>query len=78
MKDDRAQFEADIAEFKGDPLIEPTAEEARNGWTAADLTKYLADQKAAANVRINPSSAMRGNKRPQVANSRYNPLKWQR
>ncbi len=78
MTDDREQFQADIEESEGSPLVQPSPEEERNGWTPETLTAYLAEQKAASNIRINPTSALRGNKKPRVANSRYRVFEWQR
>ena len=56
-------------------LVEPTPDEARNGWTAESLTEYLRDQKAAQSMRMNPHSAMR-KQPPRRANSKYRPLRW--
>ena len=56
-------------------LIEPTPDEAKNGWTAETLTAYHAEQKAAQALRIDPNSAIR-RVRPQKANGRYSPLRW--
>jgi hypothetical protein len=54
-----------------DSLIEPTPEEARNGWTAETLTAYVRRQQAARADAIDP--ARRVAPRPPVANSKYNP-----
>ena len=75
-QDDRRLFgnaldEATIAE----PLIEPTDEEKRNGWTAETLTAYVHEQRAAQTVRIDPKSFSR-QARPTRANSKYSPFKW--
>lgn len=59
------------------PIVEPTAGEARNGWTAESLTDYVADQTAAQSMRVNPHSLSRRT-RPARANSRYSPLRWRR
>lgn len=56
-------------------LVEPTPDEARNGWTAESLTEYLRDQKAAQSMRMNPHSVMR-RQPPRRANSKYQPLRW--
>lgn len=59
------------------PLVEPSEDEARNGWTAATLTAYLTEQQAAQSLRVDPHSAMnRQARRPAVANNRYRPLRW--
>ena len=57
-------------------LIEPTAEETRNGWTAQTLTDYHHGQKAAQSLRIDPSSVLRRKAPPVRANSKYRPLRW--
>lgn len=40
-------------------LIEPTPEEARNGWTAETLTDYVAEREAAQAIAVDPTSAAR-------------------
>ncbi len=58
-------------------LIEPSSEEARNGWTAETLTPYLAEQTAAQAERIDPVSPQRKRaRRPTRATSGYRPLRW--
>ncbi len=58
-------------------LIEPSPDEARNGWTAETLTTYLADQTAAQAERIDPVSVARKRaRRPTRASSGYRPLRW--
>ena len=53
-------------------LIEPTDEEAANGWTAEALTAYLADrERAQADVIL-----VRKPKRKRHANSKYSVLRW--
>src|SRR3546814_12014108 len=48
------------------PLVEPSADERRNGWNAASLTKYLQEQQASADLRDDPASSMRRpGRRPQ-------------
>lgn len=54
------------------PLIEPSEDEKRNGWTATSLTQYVIEQDAAASLRLDP--AMRQT-RPRRCNSRYNPFR---
>lgn len=59
------------------PLIEPSDEEKRNGWTAETLTAYLNQQHAAQGVRVDiHSDERRQGRRPVMANNRYNPLRW--
>ena len=59
------------------PVVEPTEDERRNGWTSETLTAYLVDQRAAQSLRINPNSAMnRRARRPDKQNGRYRPLRW--
>jgi hypothetical protein len=57
-------------------MIEPTTDEARNGWTPETLTAYLAAQKASQSLRIDPASELRRKSPPARANSKYRPLKW--
>ncbi len=60
-----------------DELIEPSDDEARNGWTAAALTAYLRSQTAAQAERIDQQSpASRHARRPTRANNVYRPLRW--
>lgn len=59
------------------PLIEPSADEIKNGWTAESLSSYVAEQRASQELRVDPASAMnRQGRRPRRANSRYRPLRW--
>ena len=53
-------------------LVEPTEDEARNGWEAEGLTAYLAERERAQAVAI----LDRKPARPRWANSRYSPLRW--
>jgi hypothetical protein len=69
----RAHKAADVAI----DLIEPTADEARNGWDAETLTAYVRDQTAAAELRADPASVTRRVK-PVRASSKYNPFRWRR
>lgn len=65
----------DVAERGG--LIQPTPEEARNGWTPEALTAYVAEQRAAQELRADPHSLFRrGARKPMKANSKYSPLRW--
>lgn len=58
-------------------LVQPTADEARNGWTAETLTAYLQEQQASASLRADMGSAMRRQgRRPQRQNRDYRPLRW--
>lgn len=57
--------------------VEPTPDEARNGWTAETLSLYLAGREAGAAVNLDPSSMHRmAARRPAVQNHRYNPRRW--
>lgn len=63
------------------PKVEPTTDEARNGWTTETLTAYLNSQNAAAQQKINPNSKFRQmQRRPTRANGiwngMYRPLRW--
>jgi hypothetical protein len=78
MKDDKRQFSRALDEAKETiGRIEPTADEARNGWTAATLTAYVQEQTAAQSLRADPHSAMR-QVIPTRANSKYSPFMWRR
>ena len=56
--------------------IEPTPEEAANGWTADTLSAYVAERRAAEEVRIDPRA--RRKPRPQWANSTLARSRWVR
>lgn len=58
-----------------DDLIQPTEEEARNGWTAETLTEYVKRQADVQKGVIYFDPQHRQPKRPAVANGRYNPLR---
>lgn len=65
------------AEATQPALIQPTDEEARNGWTPETLTAYLNEQRAVQSLRIDPHSALnRRARRPTRANNRYRPQRW--
>ncbi len=64
------------AEAAAPELVEPTEEEARNGWTAESLTAYLAERAAAQSGAIAFDPKYRRRPRPRWANHRYNPLHW--
>ena len=72
------EFLAALEEADKGPKIQPTAEEARNGWTAETLTAYHAEQKASQTLRIDPGSTVRRKAPPVRANSKYSPLRWRR
>ncbi len=58
-------------------LVEPTDDEAANGWTAEALTEYLAERTAGQSIMIDPRSLhSRVAKRSRYANNKYNPLRW--
>ena len=57
---------------KDEPLVIPTPDEARNGWTAASLTKYLKDRAKATDTAI----LDRPKPMPKRANSSYDPYRW--
>jgi len=58
-------------------LVQPTEDEAANGWTAETLTEYLAERAAGQSLMIDPRSLhSRAAKRPKWANNRYNPMRW--
>ncbi len=61
----------------GQNLVQPTADEARNGWTADDLTKYIASREAGAALAVDPHSLHRRmSRRPREQNHRYSPHRW--
>ena len=53
-------------------LIEPTAEEAKNGWTAETLTTYVAEREKARSELI----VTRRPVKPRMAKSKYSPHRW--
>lgn len=56
----REEFERVLEVTKKEQAtIEPTPEEARNGWTAAALTEYVAERNAAQAIAFDPTSAAR-------------------
>lgn len=55
--------------------VEPTADEAKNGWTAETLTAYLTEQRAAQATRIDPTGVGRLSP-PMRQNSKYNAKRW--
>ena len=57
-------------------VVEPTADEIRNGWNTESLTAYLADREAGQSLSIDINSLHRKiARRPVVQNNRYNPLR---
>ena len=56
-------------------LIEPTTEEAANGWTAESLTEYVAERRKAG-TELALRMFDRRQHRPRWANSKYSPHKW--
>ena len=57
--------------------IEPTKEEAKNGWTTETLTKYYADREKAAAIRIWGDPAAKKHRILKVQNvKKFNPLRW--
>ena len=59
-------------------LVEPTEEEARNGWDAESLTGYLAGRERAQAGVIMFDSKYRRRPRSRRANSKYRPHYWGR
>jgi len=57
-------------------LIEPTEEEAANGWSAQSLTAYYAERAHAQFGVINFEEPYRLPARQGRANSQYRPLRW--
>ncbi len=58
-------------------LIQPSAEEARNGWTPETLTKYLNEHSASVTLRVDPHSTFnRRARRPTQANNKYRVQRW--
>lgn len=57
--------------------VEPTRDEARNGWTAETLGLYLASRAAGMSVHLDPGSVHRvAARRPLAQNHRYRPHRW--
>lgn len=60
-------------------LVEPTEDEARNGWTAEALTQYLAERTTGQSIMCDPHSLQsRAAKRPRFANNCYDPFRMRR
>lgn len=66
------------AEAQQMPVIEPTPDEARNGWTAETLTAFHAEQRAAEALKHDRASLYsRVTTRPGHQNKgRYHPHRW--
>ncbi len=52
-------------------LIEPTPEEAANGWTAETLTKYVREREQAANERLDFNHPSRRRQPPRANGHRW-------
>ena len=63
-----------MAENRKPALVEPTANEKRNGWTAEALAAYHVDRDRAVNAKV----LDRPKQRPSKANSRYDPIWWRK
>jgi len=62
---------------KTQPLVEPTEEERRNGWTAKTLTAYLAERQADQSLSVDVNSLHRQvARRPNEQRHKYNPHRW--
>lgn len=73
----RRTFKRAVREAEnGIPLEQPTADEARNGWTAESLRLYRIDQAAAQAVRIDPKSLLRRTRQTRANKGGYRPLRW--
>jgi len=73
LADEFDQADASIAR----ELIEPTADEAKNGWTAETLTEYVASRQAGAMLAADPHSEhSRIARRPRSQNTDYDPHFW--
>lgn len=55
--------------------VEPTPQEAKNGWTRATLTAYLRERLAAQGLWVDPASLKR-RARPRAQNMTYDPHRW--
>ena len=57
--------------------VEPTEDEARNGWTTETLTEYVASRAAGQSLSADPHSLHRRlAERATEQNHRYNPHRW--
>ncbi len=59
------------------PVVEPTDEEKRNGWTAEELTEYIASREAGQALSVDPHSLhRRTQRRPTEQKHKYLPHYW--
>jgi hypothetical protein len=69
--------QAQAVALENQPVVEPTKDEKRNGWTAEALTDYLAERSAGQEVKADPFSVHRkAGTRPSVQNTGYSPHRW--
>ncbi len=74
--DDSQHVDLDSGELTQE-LIEPTADEKKNGWTAETLTSYLIERRAGQSLDVDPNSLQRKmGRRPIEQDHKYNPLRW--
>ncbi len=60
-------------------IIEPTADERRNGWTATTLSAYLAGADSRRGAILDVTSPARAaGRRPNEQNHKYHPNRWHR
>lgn len=59
-----------------DALIQPSADEIKNGWTAETLTAYLQERDQANKNVIEFQPGTRELRRPRQQNSRYRVTRW--
>jgi hypothetical protein len=57
------------------PLVQPSADELKNGWTAETLTAYHAERFKAQSGVILFDANFRKKPKPRVANGNYRPLR---
>ena len=77
MLDQQEEFDKALAEAKvTQERVEPSPDELRNGWTTETLSAYLANQKAAQTLRIDPHSALNRRARRPTRCAKYRPLRW--
>lgn len=71
-----ARWQALVAEAEAGPLTEPSADEARNGWTAETLSAYLAEQTASQALRLDPGERGRNVIKDSQNKGLYRPHAW--
>ncbi len=77
MPDQQEEFDKALNEAKvQQERVEPSPDERRNGWTTETLSAYLANQKAAQTLRIDPHSALNRHARRPTRCAKYRPLRW--